>query len=235
MPRLILAGPYEFLADDPFLYGHLAGSAKNTMPAADDARLALAAYTILNVDLGWLSKKASQWFTSNTGNVPPGFLTVDAAPISRMVETAAGTIGVVLFPEGPVPGKEPTAKQEEAVLSAARSMQGRVRLILGISPWGFVGERNFLPKAEGVFNCILGSGEGVGFPYTISTKNPGVLWIRPDGSGRAINVVELYALPEPGQSQQWIERKTFHAGLEFLDAKCPSDPGMLRLLGTPLD
>ena len=203
------------------------------MPPAGKARTALAAYNLLNVDIGWISKKSAKWLRDNAGEIPRGFTEVGSEPVIKILDSPIGTIGVVFFPEGPVAGKSPAPGQEEAVLSAARGLKDRVAMVLGISPWGYVGERDFLVKADGIFNCILGSGEGVGFSGTVPQKAPGVLWIRPDGQGRAINILELYSRPQPGQSIQWQERKTFGANLEFLDDSCPSDPGMLRLIGPP--
>ncbi len=94
-----------------------------------------------------------------------------------------------------------------------------------------MGEKAFLPKAEGVFNCILGSGEGVGIPGSALQTVPGVLWVRPDGAGRAVNIVELYLQPKAGRKILWRERENFSANLEFLDQDCPEDPAMRRIIG----
>lgn len=204
------------------------------MPPAEDARVALAAYNLLHVDAGWLSKKSAKWLRDNAGAIPAGFTEVGGEPVAQLLDTAIGTVGVVFFPEGPEPGKSPAPDQEKAVLAAGRSLKDKVVMVLGISPWGYLGERDFLSKAEGVFDCILGSGEGVGFPGTVPQKAPGILWLRPDGEGRAVNILELYFQPRPGQNIHWVERKTFGVALEFLDAACPSDPAMLRVIGPPL-
>ena len=201
------------------------------MPPAEDARVALAAYTLLKVDIGWLSKKSAKWMRDSAGGIPFGFVEVGADPVVRLLDSPAGSLGFVLFPEGPTQGKSPTPAQQEAVLAAARPLKGKVALIIGISPWGFVGERDFLAKAEGVFDCILGSGEGVGFPGTVPQKAPGVLWVRPDGAGRAVNILELYFTPRPGEKTPWVERKSFSSNLEFLDQTCPADPAVQRIIG----
>jgi len=219
------------LADKPLYRIHARN--KNALPTAESARVALAAYNLLNVDIGWLSKKSAQWMRDNAGDIPRGFIEVGSEPVVRLLDSPVGTLGFVLFPEGPEPGRSPAPKQINAAVTAGKSLKNKAVMVVGISPWGYVGERDFLPKAKGVFDCILGSGEGVGFPGTVPQKTPGVLWIRPDGAGRAVNILELYFKPQPGQAIQWIERKTFGASLEFLDNTCPSDPAVLRVIGTP--
>lgn len=233
-PLLALCGPYEFLADDPWRYGPYADAqSHDAAPPAPEARTALAAYTLLRVDAGWLSAKAAQWLKKGAGSVPRGFSEIGTAPRTRTVDTAIGTIGIVFFPEGPVPGKAPDPAQEQAVLEAGRSLKERCALVLGISPWGYVGERDFLPKAEGVFNVILGGGEGVGFGHSLSNKGPGVLWLRPDSQGRAVNILEIHTLPSRGVPYVWREEQTFSARLEWLDEKYRSDPAMEKIVGAP--
>ena len=232
IPRLIIAGPYEFLPDNPFLYG-IHTLDKRALPPAESARVALTAYNLLNVDIGWLSKKSAEWLRRNTGDIPRGFVEVGSEPITRLLESTAGTLGFVLFPEGPEPGRSPTPKQIAAVIAAGKSLKDKAVMVVGISPWGYIGERDFLPAAQGVFDCILGSGEGVGFPSAVPQKTPSVLWIRPDGAGRSVNILELFVKPQIGQKIEWIERTTFGASLEFLGNNHPSDPAMLRVVGSP--
>jgi len=229
---LIIAGPYEFLPDNPFLYG-IHAIDKNARPPAESAYVALAAYNLLNVDLGWLSKKSAEWLRRNAGDIPRGFVEVGSEPITRLLDSPVGSIGFVLFPEGLEPGRSPTPKQIAAVMVAGKSLKNKAVMVVGVSPWGYVGEQDFLPEAQGVFDCILGGGEGVGFSSVNPQNAPGVLWLRPDAGGRAINILELFAKPRTGQKMKWTERTTFGAHLEFLGNNRPSDPAMLRVVGNP--
>lgn len=202
------------------------------MPDDDSGRQALAAYNLLRVDLGWMTPKSAKWMQKAAGATPHGYIEVSDKPVSRIVDSRAGKIGIVLFPEGKEPGQGPTREQEQMVLTEGKSLKEKVRLVIGISPWGYVGERDFIPKAKGIFGCILGGGEGVGFSHSLQ-ENPGVLWIRPDNQGRAVNILELLELPVLGESPRWKENTTFRAFLEFLDESFPSDPQMLRIVGNP--
>ena len=231
-PKLVIAGPYEFLIDDPFTYGIYAQNPPPT-PSHKEAVCALKAHTLLHVDLGWLSPSAAQWLSKATGKIPPGYQLVNSQPISRIVSTAIGKIGIVLFPQGPTPGKAPSPEQEQKVLEAGRALQSQTRFVIGVSPWGLLGEKNFLPKAQGVFACILGGGEGVAFAQSVDTQTPGILWARPDSQGRAVNVLEILEISKPGAAQQWIEGVSFRANLLFLGNSYPPDPAMERIVGLP--
>jgi hypothetical protein len=212
--------------DDPFVYGHLAPqNTRNTFPPAEDARTALTVQKLLRVNLGWLSARAERWLREAGGDIPANYETPQQRPVVRVLESEAGTIGVVLFPEGVEPGKGPGPQGEQAVLEAGRSLKSKVGLVLGVSPWGYTGERDFIPKAAGVFDVILGGGEGIGFDLSLR-ENPTVLWLRPDSQGRAVNVLELLEVPANGKPMRWKENDTFRANLEFLDDTCPSDPAM---------
>lgn len=232
LPMLSLAGAYEFLADDPFQYGrHAKNIPAGHLPPQADARKALAAYNLLHVDAGWLSQRSAKWLQQSVGALPAGFAEVKAEPVVRMLPSDVGTIAVVLFPEGPVEGKGPTPELEEKVLAAGRALQGKAALIIGLSPWGYVGEHKFLPKAAGIYSCILGSGEGIGFGFSIKETQGRVLWARPDSQGRAVNTIELLEKPAPGKTFLWKEEDTFRAMLEFLDDDCPASPEMQRIIG----
>lgn len=183
------------------------------------------------MDAGWLSPKAARWLRKAAGAIPAGYHEVNAEPVVRVLNTPAGAVGIVLFPEGPTPGKGPTPDLEQKVLAAGRTLRERTLAVLGVSPWGYVGERDFLPKAEGVFTCILGSGEGVAFSHSLSEKNPGILWLRPDGQGRAVNILEFLQLPVPGSAMRWREGVTFNARLDFLGGAYPPDPKMAKIIG----
>lgn len=167
------------------------------------------------------------------GALPPRFHMVAKEPVNLKLKSPLGAIGLVLFPEGPVPGKGPAKEQVEAALKAGKALRSACVLVIGVSPWGYVGERDFLPKAEGIFDCIFGGGEGVGFGFSVPEKTPRILWLRPDSQGRAINMLELLEKPDPKSRLPWVEGKSFNASLEFLHDEYPSDPAMLKLVGTP--
>ena len=184
-----------------------------------------------------MSPKSARWLKESSGKIPAGYQVVNTEPVSCLINTRMGKVGVLLFPQGPAPGKAPSPAQEQSVLTAGRALRSQAALVLGVSPWGLSGEKNFLPKAQGVFDCILGGGEGVAFAQSVSDKVPGVLWLRPDGKGRAVNILEILRMPERETGRKaapvWVDGVTFRASLEFLDSSFPQDPAVQKLIGNP--
>lgn len=218
--------------DDPLLYGIYApAAATKSLPPEEDARLAVSAHNLLGINAGWMSARAAGWLKKYAGGLPFGYQEVAEKPVTRLVDTPVGAVGIVFFPEGPLAGKAPTAEQEQMVLEAGRSLADRAMLVIGVSPWGSIGEKAFIPKAQGVFSCLLGSGEGISFPVHSLAEAPGVLWVRPDSKGRAVNILELYALPAQGQTPDWRKDENFKASLVYLDQSYPPDPAMLDIIG----
>jgi hypothetical protein len=229
-PSLVLAGPYEFTVDDPLRFGRLAEKGRNAVPPPAEAVFARKLQAMLQADAGWISRGAAAWLNNAAGGVPAGYLEVDRKPRDKILRTPAGPVGIVFFPEGPVPGKGPTPDQERQVLEKGEKLRGQVPLLLGISPWGLVAEKNFLPRAGGIFDCILGGGEGVGFGFSLAEKVPGLIWLRPDGKGRAVNVLELNRMPDGKTPFVWEEGRTFNARLDFMGESVPADKAALELI-----
>jgi hypothetical protein len=230
-PCLVLAGPYEFTDDDPFRFGHLAEQGRNASPPpAAEAVFTRKLQAMLQVDAGWISRNAAAWLNTAAGGIPAGYLEIGREARDRIVQTPAGPVGIVFFPEGPVPGKGPTPEQARQVLERGKKLRGQVPLLLGISPWGLVAEKNFLPEAGGIFDCILGGGEGVGFGFSLAEKVPGLIWLRPDGKGRAVNVLELNRMPDGKTPFAWEEGRTFNARLDFMGENVPADKAALDLI-----
>ncbi len=245
----MLAGADEFVADGLVPTGAfvlpaaqkpsqaapaaLANPAAPVYPAREKAALALKAYNYLKVDAGRLSPYTAGWLKKSAGAVPSGFSVVDDAPVAVSMNTRAGVVGVLFFPVGKNPGRTPTEEQFAQVVKAGNKLKFSSDLVIGVSPWGMQGERDFLPHAQGVFDCLLGAGEGPGFAQSISGSAPGVLWARPDTSGRAVNVIEIMELPTRGQAGNWLEGITFKASLTYLEMKLAPDRGMIGIIGEP--
>jgi hypothetical protein len=229
-PCLVIAGPYEFTADDPFRFGHLAEKGRNALPPAAEAVFTRKLHAMLGVDAGWISHKAAEWMKKYAGGIPAGYLEIGKAPRGTILRTPIGPVGIVFFPEGDVPGKGPAPEQKRQVLESGRELRGQVRLLLGVSPWGLVAEKSFLPEAGGIFDGILGGGEGVGFGFSLAEKVPGLIWLRPDGKGRAVNVLELYAARDDDTPFLGEEGKTFDARLDFMGEDVSPDRAALDLI-----
>ncbi len=168
------------------------------------------------------------------GKIPSGYAEVSGEPVSLIKNTPAGKLGLVLFPRGSGPYYQPTLEQQAAVLRAATDLKPKVSLVMGISPWGQASEQEFLPKARGIFSCILGGGPGPAFAQAFPSGDTSLLWARSDMNGRAVLELSLLQMPVSGTSAAWLDGVTFTSHLVILGPRYPSDPAMETLVGKVL-
>ena len=94
----------------------------------------------------------------------------------------------------------------------------------------FQAENALAASFAGYFHIVLGGGEGIAVPgqTTGEPGSPGPLWARSDRRGRAVNVLDIFAVPAPGSP--WLEGINFASRLVFLDPELPQDETVLDLL-----
>ena len=238
-PFLYIAGPDEFLSDLDLRRFASPDWNKNT-PAnlhneSQKARRLVAGHTRLGATVGYLCPEETAWLTENASKIPPGYHPVKAEPVTVMVPTPNGKVGFVLFPKGTETNGLPSEAQIEAVLAAGKALVGKASLIVGISPWGNVGEYRFLPKADGVFSILMGGGNGLSYAYSTEFSTPTLLWVRSESQGRAVNILNIYEMPAPGHLPLWQEGISFSAGQTFLFLRLPPDQGMEKAIGKSAD
>lgn len=225
-PSLFIAGPYEFSPDQP------ENPRKDTQgePSEKQARKALKVQDYLKPDAGWLSPASGKWFLKHTGRTPEKYIPVEKAPEILLLERAQVRVGLVFFPEGSAEKKAPTRDETRAVLAAAESLKEKADLIIGVSPWGFALEQEFIEAARGAFSLILGGGTGIGFSHTTLSTTPETLWSRPDPGGRSVNIIEFFERPATGTPFYWIDGISFKAWQEPLGPSSPPDIGMQKII-----
>ncbi|WCB45424.1 hypothetical protein PH214_10090 [Nitratidesulfovibrio vulgaris] len=220
IPTLFIVGPGEFAPDNgEDGAGRLAG-------------LTRKGYDLLKVDDGYLSPKAAQWFMTHAGGTPAGFRSVDGPPQTRIHTVNAMRVAVVFFPPLPQGVDDPTPEMVRDALSAGRKARSGADLVIGVSAWGSLNERDMLPRCEGVFDILFGSGTGSAFDGTVDGVAPGVLWARPERDGKGVNVVEVLALPQPGQPNDWVPGITIATRYIMLSDTVAHDPAMEAVIGS---
>ena len=151
--------------------------------------------------------------------------------VSRIVEKEGKRFGLVFLPELPDSGKGPTEAQMDAVMGEAEKLRPQVDLVIGLSPWGYQGEIDFLDrtKDKGGLDVLIGGGHGSGNRGKVMAGGR-TLWMRPFPKGKAVSVMWFEKLPGRGIAPVWKENE--NAGFEtiILDEQVPQEPGMEELL-----
>lgn len=221
IPALVLAGPGEFLQDRIF------GMEKDFDHAVmAQVQRDLAAY--LRYDCLYVSPKAEAWFRNNGGALPASGVLVGAEPVVREFVIAEKRLGVALLPYGTTRWAEPTDEQIDEALTALRSLQGRVDLVIAVSPWGLQAESEIALRFQGEAHLLLGGGSGSGVPGQVFP--PGLLWARAESAGRGLVVIDFLQWPQPMQPLTWLEGINFRARDVPLGVEYSDDPEIRRIL-----
>lgn len=216
---LVVAGPFEFLPPE------------GTGPTHTNA-LAHAlgeAHRTLNYDLLVMMPEEARWLDDN-GAGPLTHATVDNRVQAVTLQTAGGPVGFILFPKLPRNATKPLDMTIRAIAQQAESMAGRVRLVVGLSPWGELAEDHFLKTAGSVVDVLLGAGPGPGVAGRF-TPDGKTFWARTYGRGKALHVLRIAQWPERTAAWKWIKDGNFRLDFTALNQDVASDPAMDALLG----
>ena len=239
VPFLYLAGSEEFLSDlDVIRFASPEWNKNapvNLHNESQKARRLVTGHSRLGTSVGYLLPEENDWLMEYAGKVPPGFQKVSTEPVSTLLSTPNGKVGIVLFPKGTGNNNQPSEAQIQAVLNAGKALQGKASLVLGVSPWGNVAEHRFLPRANGIYSILFGGGNGLSYTYSTEFSTPSLLWVRSESQGRAVNFLNVYEMPAPGHLPQWQEGISFSAGQTFLFLRLPPDQGMEKAIGKSAD
>jgi hypothetical protein len=86
---------------------------------------------------------------------------------------------------------------------------------VGVSPWGVLGESEYLENAKPVLDILLGSGSGVGFSGKPSA-NGRTLWMHTYNKGKAVYAVDVLSWPG-SKDFKWEAGSTFTSQAVILD------------------
>jgi hypothetical protein len=134
---------------------------------------------------------------------------------------AGGSRAFVLFPDS----GQPDADMEQELTRFTRDLRqsGQFNLIVGVSTWGATRENAFIEQSEPVFDIVLGSGEGPGYPGLYLRDNH-VLWLRAFTKGKSVLSVTIPELPAPGTKAVWDPEISVRTQNLALDDAVPSAP-----------
>jgi len=132
-----------------------------------------------------------------------------------------GSLAFVLFPDTGQP--DPDMEKELTRFTRDLRQSGQFNLIVGVSTWGATRESAFIEQSEPVFDIVLGSGEGPGYPGLYLQGNR-VLWLRAFTKGKSVLSVTIPRLPAPGTKAAWDPEASVRTQSLTLDDAVPSAP-----------
>lgn len=179
--------------------------------------------------MGVLSREESKKFSALGRLAPRGWHSPqDKEPVSVILDTPGGKVGVVIFPEAKKAGEAPGEDISRAVSRAAKELRPQVKLVIGVSPWGVTAENEFLEQARPDLDVLLGSGDGVGFSAKNANGNR-TLWMHSYTKGRALYVLNILDWPVE-KNFKWDVDKNFTTQAIILEDHYAPDPEMEKRL-----
>lgn len=217
---LIIAGSGEFYADR-----------EEGDPAMEESltRIWHAAFEHMPYNAVYVSLEAAACFARAALPPPSNGVVVAQAPVVRFFRAGRLVVGCVFFPQGLAENNAPTADQIHAVRQAGAEAAAKTDLVVGVSPWGMRAENACTSLLAGYFHILLGGGPGVAVSgqATGDHASPGPLWVRSDRLGRAVTVLDVFAIPDKA-APQWLDGLHFSSRFALLDASIPQDEILLE-------
>ncbi|MFH1913994.1 MAG: hypothetical protein ABIK45_06955 [Pseudomonadota bacterium] len=168
----------------------------------------ITAFGMMPYDIGLIGRFELENL-SRMGLEPEPFRqTAEAAPFTVLETPAGDRIGFLRFPTLPMGEDIPSKKQIEAISRQIEHERDSVRLLVGLSDWGWVGEREYLAQRPRLVpDILLGSGRGSGVNGRIEA-NGRSLWVRPYDKGQTVSEIRVLAWPERSGDFRWAEPAT---------------------------
>jgi hypothetical protein len=207
-PRLLVSGGWEFMPPtgampDPRI---LAGLTK--------------AYGMMHYDIGLIGRFEAENLAQARVTPEPYRKTSEEASFT-VLQTAAGDhIGFVRFPSLPAGEDAPSDRLIKSIGEIVKRERPALRLIVGLSDWGWSAEREYLAaNPAAVPDLLLGSGTGSGVNGRIEA-NGRCAWVRPYDKGKTVSEIQIMVWPDREAPFAWsipdsILPKTVGLGEQF--------------------
>ena len=184
---------------------------------------------LMHYDVGLLAREEDA-LLSSSGVTPPSWQqTASSAPFSIVTTVTGEKIGFMRFPSllrHEIPPKELI---ERLSLDIARYRR-EVRLLIGLSEWGWLAEQEYLaanPKA--VPDFLFGSGKGSGVNGRIKADGRCV-WIRAYDKGRSIAEISILEWPDRNNPFAWEPEKNYKTASIGLNDTIKDHPAVNAVL-----
>lgn len=188
------------------------------------------AFNFMKYDVALLTQDEFDAFDASDLTVDMGRKTAREEPFT-IVETEAGDrIGFLRFPALPDGEDIPSEDLIRRIGRSIKNKRSKVTLLIGMSTWGWVGEREYLAQnPDTVPDMLFGSGRGSGVNGRIEA-NGRCVWVRPYDKGRTVSEVMVYTWPDHSKPFAWKEPVNIKSLSTGLGDRYPDNPEVGAIL-----
>jgi len=178
-------------------------------PASSKVLASIArAMDLMHYDVGFLSGEEADTLARH-GVTPPSWQRTASTPFSVITTAAGDRIGFLRFPSLPPDRDKPREAMLEQLVRDIRKYRPEVRLLVGLSDWGWLAEQKYLARnPEAVPDLLLGSGKGSGVNGRIQADGR-CLWVRTYDKGRSIAEIAILEWPDRENSFAWNPSRNY--------------------------
>lgn len=176
-----------------------------SMPDPRIVERLITAFGMMPYDIGLIGRFEAENLARMGLESEPFRQTAEAAPYTVLETTAGDRIGFLRLPSLPMGKDIPSKDMIEAISRKIERERESVRLLVALSDWGWIGEREYLAqRPRFVPDILLGSGRGSGVNGRIEAKGRCV-WVRPYDKGQTVSEVRVLAWPDRSGDFRWTE------------------------------
>jgi len=192
-PRMLVSGGWEFMRPE------------GEKPASQVLNGLAKSFDLMKYDVGLLAQ-GEAIAMNDAGVVSESWRkTAKDEPFTVIESSNGDKIGFLRFPSLPKGVDMPSANLINEISKAVKKERDNVRLLIGLSDWGWVGEREYLAQnPDFAPDFLFGSGRGSGVNGRIEADGRCV-WVRPYDKGRTVSEVQVYTWPGRTGSFEWKE------------------------------
>ncbi|QJB57663.1 hypothetical protein [Pseudodesulfovibrio sp. zrk46] len=174
-------------------------------PAAELVSGLAKSYDLMNYDIAMLAQDEANYFGHLGVNVDQTRNAAKDAPFTKVKTSSGDSIGFIRFPSLRKGHDAPAEGIIREITSLVKKHQDEVKLLIGLSDWGWAAEREYLAQSpEYTPDFLFGSGYGSGVNGRVEADGRCV-WVRPYDKGRTINEVRIFSWPDRSQPFVWEE------------------------------
>ncbi len=190
-PKLFVSGGWEFVRP-------------NGIPSTSKQLSGLAtSYNIMNYDIAFLGKQEAEILKKYGVTADNGRKTSEQSPFSAITMDSGASVGFLRLPSLNTDDDTPSNSLVKKISRLVKMYRPKVQLLIGLSDWGWLGERDYLAKApKDMPDILLGSGSGSGVNGRIEADGRCV-WVRPYDKGRTVSEVQVFTWPDRTKPFTW--------------------------------
>ena len=200
------------------------------LPATDVVRSLIKAYNLMEYDIGFVPKEEARALAKVSADLGPWQQSYGEAPVTVLTTDTGDKVGFIRFPSLPGDMDIPSSELILRIERHIKAIRKEVRLVIGLSEWGWLGEKEYLMKNPKVVpDFLLGSGRGSGLNGRI-LANDRCVWVRPYDKGRSICEIQIFEWPDRKNSFAWRVSKNYNTSSIGLNDTYKDNPEVAAVL-----